>query len=360
MDRIQEVRTLLNSNDLDCMLVGSAANRRYLSGFTGSAGWLIISENRAIIAVDFRYVEQAKKETNGLDVFFIKGDITSWLPEILSNIGIKTLGVESEHLSIHLYHQLEKTLKTSCSHIKVVPAKNIIESMRTVKDEIELALIQNAAEISDRAMQYARESIQAGVTEKALAWDIESYIRQQNSEAIPFEIIVASGINAALPHAKPSDKPICEGEPITIDLGAKINGYCSDMTRTFIVGDGDSAFNKIYNILLGAQLTALAAIEPGMSGEAADSLVREIIDNAGYKEAFGHGLGHGVGLETHELPRLSMKSSDILTENMVFTIEPGIYIPGWGGIRIEDTVTIKNGKIITLTFASKSAQIHGG
>ncbi|MDD5312550.1 MAG: Xaa-Pro peptidase family protein [Dehalococcoidia bacterium] len=360
LDRIQALRSQIKGNDLDCILIGSSANRRYISGFTGSAGWLLISANIAIIAVDFRYVEQAKKETNGLEVFYVRGDIASWLPEILNSIGITRLGVESEHLSINLYQQLENTIKTSCPQIKIIATKSVIESLRMIKDETEIEYIEKAAEIGDQAMQYAREHMRPGISEKALAWELESYMRQRNSEAIPFEIIVASGINAALPHARPTEKQIGKGDTVTIDLGARVNGYCSDITRTFIIGNEDATFNKVYNIVLGAQLTALAAIEAAMSGEAVDGLVREIITKAGYGEEFGHGLGHGVGLETHELPRLGTKSNDILKENMVFTVEPGIYIPGWGGIRIEDTVTIKDGKIRSLTSADKSAHIQGG
>jgi len=360
LDRIQGLRAQIKGNDLDCMLIGSAVNRRYISSFTGSAGWLLISTNRAIIAVDFRYVEQAKMETNGLEVFYIRGDITSWLPEMLNSSGIKRLGVESEHLSVNLYQQLDNTMKTSCPQIKLILTKSIIESMRMLKDENEIGQIKKAAEIGDQAMQYAREYMRTGITEKALAWELEKFIRQQNSEAIPFEIIVASGRNAALPHAKPTEKQINRGDTVTIDLGARVNGYCSDITRTFVNGNEDYTFNKIYNIVLGAQLAAMATIKADMSGEAADDLAREIITRAGYREEFGHGLGHGVGLETHELPRLGNKSNDILKENMVFTIEPGIYIPGWGGIRIEDTVTIKDGKIRSLTSADKSAHIQGG
>jgi Xaa-Pro aminopeptidase len=174
---------------------------------------------------------------------------------------------------------------------------------------------------------------------------------------VPFDIIVASGHNAALPHARPSEKVISENEPIVVDLGARVNGYCSDLTRTFVIGGTDKTFSKIYDIVLGAQLTALSNIVAGMNGDQADRLARTVIEQANYGDAFGHSLGHGVGLETHEAPRLGPNSSDILIDGMVFTIEPGIYLDGWGGVRIEDTVVMENGKVKNLTRADKKATI---
>jgi Xaa-Pro aminopeptidase len=193
------------------------------------------------------------------------------------------------------------------------------------------------------------------MTEKEVAWEIEKYIRDNGSEPIPFDIIVASGPNAALPHAKPTDRPISDGEPIILDIGARWKGYCSDLSRTLCLGLHDKRFQAIYNLVLKAQLSALDGIGAGMTGAQADGIARGVIDQGGYKDAFGHGLGHGVGLAVHERPRVSLNSVDVIQENMVFTVEPAIYIMGWGGVRIEDTVVIRNGKVQPLTKAAKNA-----
>ncbi|MCX6005741.1 MAG: aminopeptidase P family protein [Chloroflexi bacterium] len=360
MERLIRLRDALDSHNLDGMLVGSSANRRYLSGFTGSDGWLIVTKQKACLAVDFRYVEQAKKESSDFESVYIKGDISSWLPEFIKNLAIKRLGIEADHLSVSTYQSICNIPPGTESQLQIIPVKSIVESLRIIKESSELEFIKKAAVIADTAMLFVSTHLRAGITEKQLSWELECFMRQDGSESMPFEIIVASGPNAALPHAQPSDKLIATGEPVTIDLGARYNGYCSDMTRTFIIGKPDSQFDNIYNIVLAAQMTGLSIIESGMVAGEADRLIRGMIDKAGYGERFGHGLGHGIGLEVHEPPRLGLQSDEILGDNMVFTIEPGIYIPGWGGVRIEDTVTLENGKLVSLTHASKEALIRGG
>jgi Xaa-Pro aminopeptidase len=360
LERLIRLRETLDSRDLDGMLVGSSANRRYLSGFTGSDGWLIVTKQKACLAVDFRYVEQAKKESADFESIYIKGDISSWLPEFIKNLAIKRLGIEADHVSVATYQSICSIPPGSENQLQIIPVKSIVESLRMTKDSSELEFIKKAAAIADAAMLFVSSHLRAGITEKQLSWELECFMRQDGSEAMPFEIIVASGPNAALPHAQPSDKLIATGEPVTIDLGARYNGYCSDMTRTFIIGKPDSQFDNIYNVVLAAQMTGLSIIESGMVAGEADRLIRGMIDKAGYGERFGHGLGHGVGLEVHEPPRLGSQSDEILSDNMVFTVEPGIYIPGWGGVRIEDTVTLENGKLVRLTHASKEALIQGG
>ncbi len=191
------------------------------------------------------------------------------------------------------------------------------------------------------------------MTEKEVAWEIEKFMRENGSQSIPFDVIVASGPNSALPHAKPSQRTINPGEPVLIDIGAKIEGYSSDLSRTICLGTPDDTFKKVYDTVLGAQLTAMAIIKEGMSGDEADSLALTVIEQAGYGEAFGHGLGHGVGLVTHEQPRLGLNSTESLASGMVFTIEPGIYLPGWGGVRIEDLVVMEDGGIRVLSKVKK-------
>jgi Xaa-Pro aminopeptidase len=360
VERLKNLRKKLPLDNLDGMLIGSPANRRYLSNFTGSAGWLIISVKKAYLAVDFRYVEQAGRESTAFEVYPFRGDIGAWLPTLLQEMGVRRLGVESDHLPVSTYQSLTRNLQKTDIQMQVVCEKNTVEALRMVKDHNELQHMESACKLADAAMLHARRILRAGISEKQVAWELESFMRQNGSQPLPFDIIVASGQNAALPHAQPMDKLISEGEPVVIDLGARYQGYCSDITRTFIIDKSNDVFHKIYNIVLGAQLTGLSIIEAGMNAGVADGLVRGIIDNAGYGEQFGHGLGHGVGLEMHEAPRLGTLSEDTLQENMVFTIEPGIYIPGWGGIRIEDTVVIRDGKLNTLTHAGKEALVDGG
>lgn len=360
MNRLSSFRNSFTANEIDGAITGSPSNRRYLSGFTGSAGWLVVSPQRACLAVDFRYVEQARQQAPGCEVIYIKGDISGWLAELVTGMNISRLGVESDHLSLTTYRSICLAAQAAKAEFQVIPIKSPAEPLRAVKDADELARITAACAIADRALEQVMPSIEAGLTEKQLAWQIERFLRQDGSESLPFEIIVASGANSAMPHAGPTDKPIAEGEPIIIDMGARHGGYCCDMTRTCILGKGDEKFNSVYNIVLGAQTSAIALIKDGMAAGEADSLVRGMIDKAGYGEFFGHGLGHGIGLEAHEGPRLGPGSGDILTENMAFTIEPGVYLPGWGGVRIEDTVTIAGGKVRALTGAGKRSRIYGG
>ena len=357
MSRLQRIRQSLAQQELDAFMVSQPENRRYLSGFTGSAGWLLISTSNAFLAVDFRYVEQAGKEAPDFDVVHVKGDLANWLAKLASDSGFKKVGFEAAHVPFAAYQHLCKAVGDGDYNIQLVPTSGLVDSVRAVKDPEEIEFITQAVKLADAAFEHAKSIIRPGVSEKEIAWELERFLRESGSEPIPFDIIVASGFNAALPHAKPSDKGILENEPVVIDLGARLNGYCSDLSRTFFLGDSDKTFSEIYDIVLGAQLTALAAIVAGISGDQADRLARTVVEQAGYGDAFGHGLGHGVGLGAHELPRLGPNSSDLLVDGMVFTVEPGIYIAGWGGVRIEDTVVMENGKIKAITRADKIANI---
>ena len=358
MNRLEKLLQGLTQQDLDGLLISQPENRRYLSGFTGSTGWLLISNSNASLAVDFRYVEQAKKEAPDFDIIHIKGDLATWLPKLVSDLGYKKVGFEADQFPFAAYQQLCKTISDGHYQFQLIPTNGVVKALRAVKEPEELEFIAEAVKLADAAIDHAKSVIRPGLSEKYMAWEIEKFLREKGSETVPFDIIVASGPNAALPHAKPSERVILKGEPVVFDLGARVNGYCSDLSRTFLLGDADKTFSKIYDIVLGAQLTALATIGTGMNGDQADRLARAVVEQAGYGDAFGHGLGHGVGLETHESPRLGPNSLDLLTDNMVFTIEPGIYIAGWGGIRIEDTVVMENGKLKALTKAEKIANIY--
>ncbi|MDM7998519.1 MAG: M24 family metallopeptidase, partial [Dehalococcoidia bacterium] len=272
---------------------------------------------------------------------------------LLSGAGnLRKVAFEANVLTVAEFRQLSDEAEKA--KVELVPTEHIVESLRSTKDEGEISCILRAAFIADAAIDHVARRLRPGMTERQAAWEIEKHLRENGSEPVPFEIIVASGPNAALPHARPSDRPISEGEPIIFDIGARWKGYCSDLSRTIYLGNRDERFQEIYGIVLEAQMSALEGIQAGMTGAEADAVAREVIDRAGYKDAFGHGLGHGVGLAVHERPRVSLTSADIIQENMAFTIEPGIYIVGWGGVRIEDTVVIRNGKPHPLTKATKN------
>jgi len=248
---------------------------------------------------------------------------------------------------------MQDALKKKHVTVKLVATNNIVEILRAVKELEEIELIRKASAITDAAFEYVEKSIKAGITEKQLAWELEKALRERGSQSLPFDIIVGSGPNAALPHAKPSDRVINEGETVVIDMGAKYAGYASDLSRTICVGKADTKLKKVYSTVYDAQAIAMAAIAGGMTGKKADAIARDVIKKAGYGEAFGHSLGHGVGLAEHELPYLSPNAAEPLTEGMVFTVEPGIYLSGWGGVRIEDTVVMEKGKVIPITGARK-------
>jgi Xaa-Pro aminopeptidase len=352
-NRLQKLRGKLAEKEIDAIFITQAENRRYLSSFSGTAGYLIITGQKAVLATDFRYVEQAKAGSPDFEILRITGSPAEWFPSLLSDLGIKTIGFEAGDVTFNFHHQLRDALKKKHTSAKLVPINGLVESLRAVKEPEEIELIRKAAAITDAAFEYVESTIKAGMTENQVAWELEKALREKGSQPLPFDIIVASGTNAAMPHAKPSDRIINEGEPVMIDMGAKYSGYASDLTRTICIGTHDDTFKRVYNAALDAQTAAISKIKKGMTGHQSDSIAREIIQKAGYGEAFGHALGHGVGLAEHELPRLGSGSDEPLTEGMVFTIEPGIYLSGWGGVRIEDTVVMENGRVKQITRASK-------
>jgi len=337
---------------LDGFIISQLDNLRYLSGFTGS-GWLLISEGNAVLAVDFRYTEQAKAESPGFEITQIKQELHNWLPNLVVDLGWRKLGFEANYISYDTYEKLGEAIRAKQVNLDLVPTTGIVEQLRSVKEPEELVFITKAVELADATLEAAQVIIRPGITEKEAAWEIERTLRQEGSEGVPFEIIVASGPNSALPHARPTDKAICAGESVIIDMGARINGYCSDLSRTLFLGAANETFQKIYSIVREAQTAAIDGIRSEMGSSQADQLARGVIERTGYGDAFGHGLGHGVGLAVHEFPRLGLNSSDSLADGMVFTIEPGIYLAGHGGVRIEDMVILENGKARVLTKAPK-------
>ncbi len=352
-NRLQKLRQGLLEKEIDGILVSQPENRCYLSDFNGTAGLLLITAKEAVIATDFRYLVQAKRQAVDYKLLPITSDIGDWLPKITAELGVKRLGFETAHFTFGRHRQLSDILKKGKSPLRLIPIEGMVEWLRAVKEPEEVELITRAAEISDAAMDYIGGKIRPGMTEEEAAWEIERFMREKGSQPLPFDVIVAAGPNSALPHAQASARAIKSGEPIIIDIGARVGGYGSDLSRTFCLDSADDKFKKIYDTVLGAQETAMAIIKEGMSGGEADQLSRAVIEEGGYGQAFGHGLGHGVGLAPHELPRLGPNSADRLAEGMVFTIEPGVYIEGWGGVRIEDIVIMEKGTLRKISKAKK-------
>jgi Xaa-Pro aminopeptidase len=354
-DRLAKLRQGLVNLEVDGIMITQPSNRFYLSGFTGSAGYLLIMQQEAFLATDSRYFEQVKQQSPDFVLFEIKGRNEEWLPRFFEGHSIHRLGFESTDITFSLYKEISTILAQRSTDIELVPLENTVEKLRGIKEPEELTFIQHAAEIGDAAFEAVSKKIKPGMTELQVAWELEKHMREHGSQSMPFEVIVGAGPNAALPHHGPADYRIATGIPIVIDIGARFKGYSSDLTRTVCLGKPDAMFVKIYDIVRRAQEAAIEGIRAGMNGVQADALSRNVINSAGYGEMFGHGLGHGVGLSVHDFtPRLSyLAPPDEIVDGMVFSIEPGIYLPGWGGIRIEDLAVMENGKVRLLSHARK-------
>ena len=333
------------------MLVTGEANRRYLSGFTGTAATLLISAQDRRLVTDSRYTEQATRQAAGYDVIEnvdTLGVVAAWIAER----GIGRLGVESEHTSLKQHRDLIDRLAKESQAPEVKPQDGLVEEQRVVKDEAELALLREAVRLADDVMTAAGETVAPGMTERELSLELERLIREAG-DGPSFPTIVAGGPNAAMAHHSPGQRPIGAGEAVIVDLGVRLDGYCSDITRTFTAGESDGRFDEIYAIVLEAQLATEAGTRAGVTGREADALARQVITDAGYGGNFGHGTGHGVGLEIHEGPTLSPRADNVLAAGAVVSVEPGIYLPSWGGVRIEDLVVVETDGVDVLTQARK-------
>ena len=352
--RAAQLAAQLSERELDAILISTPENRRYLSSFTGSAGYLLVTPQRQILFTDSRYTEQAGNQSPHFEVIQTKTGL-GWLLEALKETGVRRVGFESDHMTVASYNRILDAIKEEedLSGTSLIATSGITDELRVFKDKEEIAQLQKAIDASDRAMETVCPTIEAGMTEKEVAWRMEVAMREFGADKISFGTIVAAGPNGAMAHHRPSDKVIQAGEPIVIDMGAQVGGYCSDITRTVVVGEPDEMFHKIYNIVLGAQLTAINTVRPGLTGEECDALSRDIIAEAGYGDNFGHSLGHGVGLAVHESPRVGPHADNVLKPGMVFTVEPGIYLTGWGGVRIEDIVILGEDGAKVLSKAGK-------
>ncbi|MFB3894971.1 MAG: M24 family metallopeptidase [bacterium] len=336
--RLNKLRQVLRKNNISGILITNPINCSYLSGFTGTDSILLIGLNKAYFITDFRYTEQAKKEVTGFTIVE-RGLSESLFESAAKLVGSHKwlqIGFESDHLS----YSSHKRLKKSLGKTNLVSTEKLVETIREIKDDSEIKLIKKAAEIADIAFERTIPMIKVSKTEIEIAAWFESESKKLGADKVAFEVIVASGTRGSLPHGIASRKKFKPGELITIDFGIVYQGYCSDCTRTLVLGQPNEKQMIIYSLVLQAQLTALQAVKPGVVCKEIDSIARSILEKTGYGNYFGHGLGHGVGREVHELPRVSKLGQTKLVPGMVITIEPGIYLPNWGGVRIEDLVLV--------------------
>lgn len=358
--RIDKVRSLFEQQGLDGLIIESPSNRKWISGFTGTSGVAVITKDAKYFVTDSRYWEQVKVECPDFELVEAFGAVSSLSVEFLMSFTNAQLGFESDHVTVDQINSWRSSLEQSgdAAFPKLRSVSGLIEELRMVKDDEEVRALSRAVELGDQAFKKATEDIRSGLTEKDIAWSIQEYAITHGASDLSFPSIVASGEHAALPHWRASDSELMSGSGVVIDMGVVLDGYCSDLTRT-IWFEGESSqqpsdeFLRIYDVVRMAQETAIERIEPGMLGSEAHEIAQTVISQAGYGDFFGHGLGHGVGLDVHEGPRLSPSGNVRLVEGNVVTVEPGIYIPGWGGVRIEDQCVIENGKLRSLTSASK-------
>jgi len=342
------------------LVVSNIYNVRYLSGFSGSTAMMLVTGRKATLVTDFRYKEQAEGEVfRGVEVRIDTREALKVICEMVGELKGKT-GLEAGTLSYTAYDKLRAAAVDAVPIESGVLSSGLVGDLRKTKDENEIETLRKAARIADDVFSGIVKEIRVGMTEVAIAARIDYMLRLKSSEVPAFKTIVASGEHASLPHASPSMRVVRDGDLITMDFGAIWDGYCSDMTHTVVAGKASDKVKEIYGIVLEAQMAAIAGIKAGKACSDIDALARDHIEAKGYGENFGHGLGHGVGLEVHEGPRLSKKSEEILAPGMVITVEPGIYIPGWGGVRIEDDVVVRDGGCDVLTAAAKELMEVGG
>lgn len=350
--KLTKLRELLAEKELDALLVTSGYNRRYITGFTGTAGVAIISKDDAVFITDFRYMEQAADQVKEFRIVQHEKTIIEEVAQQVDQMKVKNLGFEKEDLTFGMYELYKSNVSA-----ELVPTSGLVEKLRIIKTPEELDVLKQAAKIADDAFVHICGFIKAGMTELEVSNELEFFMRKHGATSSSFDTIVASGVRGALPHGVATNKKIQSGELVTLDYGALYNGYISDITRTVAVGEPSEQMREIYEITLAAQKLAVEGIKPGMTGIQADAIARDYIASKGYGDAFGHSTGHGIGLEVHEAPGLSYRSETILEPNMTVTAEPGIYLPGIGGVRIEDDLVITENGCERLTHSTKELQI---
>lgn len=344
-------REILHAGTVDAMLLTGAANMRYVAGFTGE-GYVYLSEQSAVIVTDSRYTIAAKRECRDFKVEQWNGKpYFEILKSYVERDGIKTLGFEEEEMTVSEFQSLRKMLPAELAALE--PLGEQVTKWRAVKTSSEIDKICRAEEIGDCAFARLLKELEIGMTEKQVAARLEFYMKEEGADGLSFDTIAASGIHSAMPHAVPTDKKLQEGEFLTMDFGCVYEGYCSDMTRTVMMGRANQKQREIYYTVLSAQKEALERVRPGMKGCEVDSLARKVIEDAGYGKYFGHSLGHSVGLYIHEKPCFAPKDETVIEPGMVITVEPGIYVEGFGGVRIEDVVVITKDGCENITHSPK-------
>lgn len=340
------LKPLLRRRNLDALLVTQPENRRYLSGYTAtdlsinesSGALLVVRRGRPLLFTDFRYQLQAEREATGFKVVIYRKGLLDLLKKVLIELGVVRLGFESHYF----LHQAAGKLQEMAAEIGVetVPVTGLVESLRICKNQDELEKIRAAVELNEEVFREVYHQLRPGQTERQVALRIETLMREKGAERPSFDTIVAGGPNGALPHAVPGERPLREGEPIVIDMGLVLEGYCSDMTRTVVLGRMDETTRDRFRLVRRAQQAGIAAVRIGATGREVDRAARQVIEAAGFGPAFGHSLGHGVGLAVHEPPALSARYRRTLRAGMVVTVEPGVYLSEWGGIRLENMVAV--------------------
>ncbi|HEY3248960.1 MAG TPA: Xaa-Pro peptidase family protein [bacterium] len=346
--RLQHVRGIVAQHQLDGLLIQKPENRYYVTGFSGTAGIALVTADEAILLVDFRYVDQAGVEAPEFTVTRAERQLVETLGRLISDRPIRRLGFESDAVSFKQHQEIG----TAVAPVELVPVETV-DRLRWVKDAEEIARIRRAVELADAAFAHIQAFLRPGAVERDVALEMEFFMRRVGADKEAFESIVASGPRSALPHGRAADRVLARGDFVTLDFGATYQHYVSDCTRTVVLGAADDRQREIYGVVLAAQQAALAGIRPGMTGKEADALARDVIAAAGYGDAFGHSLGHGVGLAVHEGPTLSPREEARLGPGMVVTVEPGIYLSGWGGVRIEDLAVITDTGCTSLTRSPK-------
>ncbi len=336
----------------EALLVTSLPNIRYLAGFTGSAAMLVLEPERATLITDSRYVVQAEAEAVGLEKVRVEESYEKTLAERVRSLGIQRLAYEAAHLRMSQYEFLASTVGEG---LALVASRDVVENLRQVKDRDELGLLRRAAQGLEPVLAAWRKLLAPGVSERDLAAELDYRLRRSGFERVAFETIVASGERSALPHGRPSARELKEGDLVVVDFGGICQGYASDLTRTFSVGEPKEAARRIYEVTALAQQAAIDRVRPGATAGEVDRAARDVIGAAGFGEFFGHGTGHGLGLEVHEQPWIRPGGQQVLEAGMVFTVEPGIYLPGSGGVRLEDDVLVTESGVEILSRQASGA-----
>ncbi len=348
--RIEKARAALAAAELPSLLISQRENVRWISGFSGSSGFVFLTTDEAIFATDSRYTTQAEAECPGFEVVKLNSSLPEEVAGVLKRTPAPRIGFESDVVTVSLHETYGKALPEG---FELVPTKGVVSTLRQVKDAAEIASTEAACEIADRAFTHIQRYLAPGISERDIELEMEWFIRKTCRAGSAFDIIVASGPRSALPHGRASERVLQAGDFVTLDYGAVVDGYHSDITRTIVLGEPTAKQQEVYGVVWRALETAIAAIRPGAEGKAVDAVARDLIREAGYGDYFGHGLGHGLGLHVHDSVAFSTQSTTVMQPGMVATVEPGIYLPDWGGVRIEDDIVVTEEGCRVLTHSTR-------